>query len=103
MDSHHCPAKNCYGAAPISSADGPAIKMDPADHANTASYGNGPAARAYRAKQQELLQQGRLNEAIQMDVNDIRAKFGGKYEENIRQMLDYANKLDPNDFRPGGN
>ncbi|WP_232111806.1 DUF637 domain-containing protein, partial [Pseudomonas guariconensis] len=38
-DSHHCPAQSCYKGAPISSADGPAIKMDPADHKNTASYG----------------------------------------------------------------
>jgi filamentous hemagglutinin len=98
LDSHHCPAKNCYASAPISTLDGPAIKMDPADHQKTASYGSSPEAKAYRAKQQELLQQGRLQEAIDMDVRDIRAKFGDKYDSAIKQMQEYAHSLDPGQF-----
>ena len=99
FDSHHCPAQSCYKGAPISSADGPAIKMDPADHQQTASFGNRASARAYRAEQQALLEQGRLMEAIQMDVNDIRSRFGNKYDDAIQQMLDYAKTVDPNQFR----
>ncbi|YAF62121.1 hypothetical protein DOCECA_18360 [Pseudomonas sp. E102] len=99
FDSHHCPAKGCYVGAPISSKDGPAIKMSPADHARTASHGNSDAAVAYRAKQEELLSQGKLMEAIDMDVKDIRSKFGDKYDAAIGQMLDYASKLNPDDFR----
>jgi filamentous hemagglutinin len=98
-DSHHCPAQSCYKGAPISSADGPAIKMDPADHKNTASYGRDADARAYRERQQDLLSQGKLYEAIQMDIDDIRSKFGSKYDESIRQMLEYAKGLNPDDFR----
>jgi hypothetical protein len=58
LDSHHCPAKNCYKNAPISSADGPAIKMDPADHKYTSSYGSSRAAKEYRARQKDLVNQG---------------------------------------------
>jgi filamentous hemagglutinin len=99
LDSHHCPAKTCYSDAPISSSDGPAIKMDPVDHQRTASYGSSPEAKAYRAEQQKLLQEGKLKEAIEMDVQDIRSKFGSKYDEALKQMQDYANSLDPNKFK----
>ncbi|WP_448098363.1 hemagglutinin repeat-containing protein [Luteibacter yeojuensis] len=99
FDSHHCPAKSCYAGSLISSQDGPAIKMDPKDHAKTASHGNGAEAMAYREKQQQLLSEGKLEEAMQMDIDDIHAKFGNKYDANIQQMLDYAKSLNPNDFK----
>ncbi|KAA6178141.1 hypothetical protein F3K50_05400 [Pseudomonas marginalis] len=99
LDSHHCPAKGCYVGAPISSKDGPAIKMDPKDHADTASHGRSDEAKAYRAKQEELLAQGKLKEAIQMDVDDIRGKFGNKYDAAIKQMLGYADTLNPDEFK----
>lgn len=51
LDSHHCPAKSCYTDAPISSVDGPAIKMGPSDHKLTASNGSSDAEKAYRAHQ----------------------------------------------------
>lgn len=98
FDSHHCPAKGCYAGAPISSSDGPAIKMDPADHKMTASYGSSPEAKAYRAKQERLLSEGKLMEAIKMDVDDIRSKFGSKYDSAISQMLKYAESLDSKQF-----
>uniref|UniRef100_UPI003870131C hemagglutinin repeat-containing protein n=1 Tax=Stenotrophomonas pigmentata TaxID=3055080 RepID=UPI003870131C len=100
LDSHHCPAKACYADAPLSSEKGPAIKMDPADHRRTTSYGSGDDAIAYRAAQRKLLEQGRLREAIQMDIDDIRMKFGGKYNDGIKQMLEYAETLDSKDFIP---
>ncbi len=99
FDSHHCPAKNCYKDAPISDADGPAIKIDPEDHRKTASNGNGAEALAYRAEQQRLLNEGKLEEAVQMDIDDIRSKFGNKYDDAIEQLQDYVKTLDPNDFK----
>lgn len=98
MDSRHCPAKGCYTHAPISSWDGPAIKIDPKDHEKTASYGSSDQAVAYRNRQEELLEQGRLMEAVQMDVDDLRRLFGDKYEVGIREMLEYVDKLDPKSF-----
>ncbi|MCW1998147.1 filamentous hemagglutinin [Xanthomonas translucens] len=99
LDSHHCPAQSCYKGAPIGSGGGPAIKMDPEDHELTASFGRSKSAQAYRDKQKELLDQGRLMDAVQMDVDDIRAKFGKKYDGHIQQMIDYAKTLNPDDFK----
>ncbi|WP_150526567.1 DUF637 domain-containing protein [Roseibium sediminis] len=104
LDSHHCPAKACYKDAPISSEDGPAIKMDPADHRLTSSRGSSAEAKAYRAEQKRLLDQGKLEEAIQMDIDDIRRienEIGqpGKYDGAIEEMVEYARTLDPDVFR----
>ncbi|MFC5921660.1 VENN motif pre-toxin domain-containing protein [Neisseria weixii] len=99
LDSHHCPAQACYKGAPISSENGPAIQMEPGDHRLTQSYGRSPEAEAYRAKQKSLLNQGKLQEAIDMDVKDIRSKFGSKYDEAINEMLKYSKTLDPESFK----
>ena len=97
-DSHHCPAQGCYKDAPISSADGPAIQMEPADHKQTQSWGNSKEAQNYRDEQRRLLSEGKLEEAIQMDIDDIRSQFGDKYDGAIQEMLDYSRTLDPSSF-----
>lgn len=78
--------------------------MDPADHAKTTSYGRGAKAVIYRAKQQKLLNEGKLEEAIQMDIDDIRRvekDIGqpSKYDKAIKEMKKYAQTLDPNVFK----
>jgi filamentous hemagglutinin len=94
MESHHTPAdaENQAAGKGVTRPDGPAIKMDPADHARTASNGKMPGHMQHIAKQADLIKKGRMGEAIQMDIDDIRAKFGPKYDEAIQQMLD---SLDP--------
>ena len=81
---HHMPAD---AASTIARDDGPAIWMETADHRMTASWGRSKAAEAYRARQAALIKDGKLREAIQMDIDDIRAKFGSKYDEAIKEML----------------
>ena len=98
-DSHHCPAKKSYSDAPISTEKGPAIKMEPADHKKTASNGSSDEAKQYRQQQRDLLNQGRLMDAIQMDIDDIRSKFKNKYDTAIEEMLAYAKTLDPECFK----
>lgn len=68
----------------------PAIIMSPEDHKLTASYGSSSAAKEYQKAQQELLEQGKIMEAIQMDIDDIRSKFGNKYDEAIEEALKYV-------------
>lgn len=58
--------------APISSEDGPAIKMDPEDHQKISSYGNSDSAKNCRAKQKKLIDEGKFLDAVQMDVDDIK-------------------------------
>ena len=62
--------------------------MERADHQLTASYGGGSASREYRAIQQQLIAQGRLDDAIMMDIDDVMTKFPGKYDDAILQMID---------------
>ena len=88
---HHTPSND---ASYLERDDGPTIKMEKEDHHQTASYGNSREAREYREKQKELIDQGKFREAVQMDIDDIKSKFGDKYDEGISQMLDYVDKLE---------
>jgi RHS repeat-associated protein len=88
---HHMPADS---ASPISRHKGPGISMSKEDHSQTASYKNIPGARDYRGKQSDLISQGKFKEAQQMDINDVRSKFGNKYDGAIAQMEEYTRTLD---------
>lgn len=87
---HHMPADE---VSPLERNDGPAIAMEKEDHRQTASCGNSREAREYRAKQKELIEQGKFEEAMQMDIDDIHEKFGDKYDDAIAEMKEYYNKL----------
>jgi len=91
QEVHHMPADS---VSELSRNDGPAITMDKEDHRRTASCGNSKEAKKYRAKQKELIEQGKFREAIQMDIDDIHKKFGDKYDDAIKNMLDYVEKLE---------
>jgi hypothetical protein len=87
---HHMPADSI---SPLRSQDGPAVIVSEGDHKNTASFDNKPGARAYREKQAQLIREGKLREAMQMDIDDIREKFGGKYDNGINAALLYLEQL----------
>lgn len=87
QEVHHMPADS---ESPLERNDGPAIAMDKTDHRQTASCGNSLEAREYRAKQAELIKEGKFEEAMQMDIDDIHEKFGDKYDDAIAEMKEYA-------------
>ena len=70
--------------------EGPAIRMSGKDHKLTASWGPSNDAIEYRNQQAKLIKSGNWHDAIQMDIDDIRSKFGSKYDEAITEMLEYA-------------
>lgn len=84
---HHMPANDVNG---LKENDGPAIVMEKSDHRQTASCGNSREAREYRQKQKELIDEGKFEEAMQMDIDDIHDKFGDKYDGAIAQMKETA-------------
>ena len=88
---HHIPSDE---ASPIKTSDGPAIKMEKEDHQKTASWGNSLEAREYRAAQKDLIDAGDFRGALQMDIDDIKDKFGNKYDKAIEQCLAYVDKLE---------
>jgi hypothetical protein len=87
---HHMPADS---ASPLERNDGPAIKMEKADHRKTASCGSSREAREYQQIQRELIEEGKFLEALQMDIDDIREKFGDKYDDAINEMMEYVNTM----------
>ncbi|SDW37084.1 hypothetical protein SAMN05421504_101408 [Amycolatopsis xylanica] len=84
-ERNHIPPKSVTGISKM--GDGPAIEMDKLDHRETASWGPSKAAIDYRAKQLDLIKNGRCREAVQMDLDDIHAKFGTKYDAAIAEMM----------------
>ncbi|MBQ0985048.1 RHS repeat protein [Streptomyces sp. F63] len=67
--------------------NGPAIRMERADHKKLNSTDNDLVAQAWHQWQRELISQGRLTEAMRMDIDDIKHKFPGKYDDHIRDMV----------------
>ena len=88
---HHMPSDS---SSPLDRMDGPAIKMEKEDHRKTASCGASIEAREYQAEQRRLIENGDFRGALQMDIDDIREKFGNKYDKAIEQMLVYVDKLE---------
>lgn len=87
---HHIPSDS---ASNLDRNEGPAIKMEKADHRKTASCGNSREAREYQRVQKELIEQGKFLEALQMDIDDIHEKFGDKYDDAIAEMMEYVKQL----------
>lgn len=90
-ENHHMPADSSYKG--LEYDEKPAVKMEKMDHRQTASWGNSLEARAYRSQQKELLDAGKFDEAVQMDIDDIREKFGNKYDKGISEMKEYVERL----------
>lgn len=89
IESHHIPAESAYPLVNIGQSRMPAIQMDPADHALTASHPRQPGAQAYRDAQKRLIASGNIGAAFAMDVADIKAKFGDKYDEALVEAAAY--------------
>ena len=107
-DSHHMPSKDAYKGSVMNpdgeAMNGPAIQMDPKDHNLTASK----RSKEYRERQRLLIQQGKVKEAIQMDIKDVQeiaANGGnpGKYDCAIQEALEYSDPIDPNLYRTPAN
>ncbi|MFC4956797.1 RHS repeat-associated core domain-containing protein [Streptomyces mauvecolor] len=80
---NHVPANS---SSPLSKYSGPSVRMDYADHRAVYSTGSSLESKAWRMRQKELIDGGDFRGAIQMDVNDIRSRFGNKYDEAITEM-----------------
>ncbi|NUQ97065.1 MAG: RHS repeat protein [Streptomyces sp.] len=89
---NHVPAKATYlklgMPTDLKESTGPAIRMEYDDHRNFISTGSGPGPDAWRAKQQSLIKQGKFDEAMKMDIDEIRRVHGTKYDAAIKEMAD---------------
>lgn len=71
----------------VSRNDGPALLMSREDHALTRSF----AGRGKATKKEDIELSARQRMA--KDLWDIKNKFGTKYNEGIKQMLEYIETL----------
>lgn len=99
-DSHHMPAKD---ASPLSINDGPAIQMDPTDHARTWSNGQMPGSIDYREAIAGLISDGKWRDAMTTEIKDVRrvAREAGdarKYNEAMLEMMEYFKCLEKNNL-----
>jgi hypothetical protein len=97
LAAHHMPAKSAIKGANLWNGDigkAPAIVMDAADHAKTASFGYSKTSIAYQVAQTTLIKQRRFADALQMDIDDLIAKgLYQKYKSGIDQMMEYIQEL----------
>ena len=87
---HHMPADSI---SPYDKRKGPGARLEIEDHMKTASWGSSKEAIEYREGQRQLIDEGKFKEAQQMDIDDIHAKFGSKYDQGIEEMQAYTDKL----------
>ncbi|MCX5309257.1 DUF6531 domain-containing protein [Streptomyces sp. NBC_00160] len=98
MEVNHIPAKNAYahldepgfktnkdgGGAGM----GPAIRMEYDDHRGVTSTGSSAESIKWRADQRALIDAGRWDLAMKMDIDEIRELYGDKYDTHIADMVE---------------
>jgi hypothetical protein len=90
IERNHMPASQAIQDAwGMPEGQGLAIQMSRADHLKTESWGSSHAGKLHRAHQAYLLRQGRLTEAVQMDIDNVKSMFPGRYDSAIDEMLTY--------------
>ena len=82
--------------SPLSTQKGPVINMSLGDYKKTANWGRSKSAQEYRAQQRRLINNGYFMRVQQMDIDDVKSKFGNKYNKAIDEMRDYTLKLKAN-------
>jgi hypothetical protein len=84
---HHMPQNAFNRTVGRSRADGPALGMTTKDHAMTRSF----AGKGNRTMRVDAELSAR--ERMAHDILDVRSLFGGKYNQGIREMINYAKTL----------
>ena len=82
-ERHHMPADS---ESPLSTGKGPAITMRSLDHLLLPSTGSSAYAQMFRALQSELILDGQIEVAQDLEVAEIRAFFGTRYDSAILEM-----------------
>ncbi|MFC7963113.1 RHS repeat-associated core domain-containing protein [Streptomyces cinereoruber] len=97
MEINHIPAKNAYAHLDEpgfrTNADGggagmgPAIRIEYDDHCKMTSTGSSHKSVKWRVDQRALIDAGRWDLAMKMDIDECRRKFGTKYDTHIADMI----------------
>ena len=91
IERHHIPSNDSNG---MSTGRGPSIQMDYKDHLQTSSWGRAKGAVNYRTEQGALVTNKKFMTAMAMDIFELKARFGGKYDQAIKEAIAYTACLD---------
>lgn len=98
-ERHHAITRKVLADAGYDIKCGPAIRMETTDHQKTESWGGWDTAKEYRARQEEILADKSLSERerfrriMEMDIENVKTLFPGKYDAAIEQMLERYEQL----------
>ncbi|WP_442816787.1 RHS repeat domain-containing protein [Streptomyces sp. NBC_01445] len=100
MEVNHIPAKSAYkdviepgfyiANKPHKKQkvnNGPAIRMQRDHHEQLYSTGYSLQSQAWQQYQRELINSGRITDAMRMDIDDIKRRFPGTYDQHIKDMV----------------
>lgn len=95
-EAHHLiPQKLLKITGILRVSEGPSIRMKKEDHELTRSYKRGYMLRDdFFRKQLEYLKDLNIRSAVEMEIAEIKAKFGSKYDDAIREVREYVTKLE---------
>lgn len=87
-ESHHLIAKSSAKGL-LTKGEGAVISMNKLDHTKTASWGSSKGAKIFQKQQKQLLQNGNPEQAFKLGIDDVKAKFGNKYNAHLQQAQQY--------------
>ncbi len=95
---NYFPDKRLYNMSFITDKTAPKITVYFEQSRYFPSNGKSLAAKRYLEMQKSLIKEGKVIDAIKMEVNDIKSKTSTLYTVSLKEMMDYANTLIPIDF-----
>ena len=95
-EAHHLiPQKLLIITGILKVSEGPSIRMEIKDHANTRSYKNSKMLKHdFFQKQLKYLKALDIKSAVEMEIADIQDRFGSKYDDAIKEVREYVTKLE---------
>lgn len=92
---HLIPAKLLELTGILGYMEGPCIRMEIKDHEKTRSHKNKcMLANDYFKNQLDYLKSNNIRAAVEIEIADIQAKFGSKYNDAIKEVSEYVSQLE---------
>lgn len=92
---HLIPAKLLKLAKILDYMEGPCIRIEIEDHKSTRSYKKSNMLEdKYFVKQLKYLENNNIRAAVEMEISDLRNKFGSKYDDAFKEVMEYVSKLE---------
>jgi hypothetical protein len=92
------PSKKIFNYKLIKKAQAPKIAVYYEQQKYFANHGKSKATKKYLEMQKNKIDEEKVIDVMKKDIEDIKSKTSSFYAIPLKNMLDYAKKLNPNDF-----